>query len=657
MAGYDRGEVRHSVLGGMALGLGVASVAVTATLAVWGGGGGGVQVWWALPVLIGAAVLAGTLFRRPGFVAEAALLAGVAVALLGHRLAFEPNPVVDELETPGDPDSRRLTHVDDALLAEGVPSQWRAFAALVCLALVVALVLTASRLTWWNRARLTDAPVPATGSTRRWFAAGLAAALVLTAVAWTAARPVRDWTARRIVAHGAQLEVFGSPRRDPDLLEVTSRGWRRQGLQRALAAGEVVVGVEIRGAADHDEDADTALSAVVGLRPEDGAELWRYTVEGSEGQQWIRAVVVDPEANTALVVVRNVLVGLDLDGGIRYTRALRPHDDLVRWTLTTGSPDYEPPSKMTLASVAVLAGVQGPLFEEVVGVDVATGQVLWREDVPALCRVAAVNPRMSTFEPSPPPSRTAIVAMTGGDDACTDADEADPLAGLGNATVTRYDGSDLRWRTALTPPSGLEHPEAFAPQAAFNPWGLAAPTTDQVLVEVDWSGRRNGEYTAEWRLVALDARGEVTADVDSNVVPLVEGSPVTVGNPGGETFVAVPVSDVATAEDQEARSGWILLEHDLSVEATVPAAGAADVAIAYGEIGRLLFEYRYQVGEITLRDRTSELPVVETVRLADDDRCADGSTRLDGDDRILVVSCDSGDVTRTVAYSLDPDRS
>src|SRR6185436_8203960 len=96
---------------------------------------------------------------HPGFAdrAFAALLVGFAVVVLGHRLLFEPNPVVEELTSGAPRREAILSNVDEALLAEGTPSRWQTFATVVCLVTVVALVVIGRRLTGRRKVRRREA--------------------------------------------------------------------------------------------------------------------------------------------------------------------------------------------------------------------------------------------------------------------------------------------------------------------------------------------------------------------------------------------------------------------------------------------------------------------------------------------------------------------
>lgn len=82
----------------------------------------------------------------------------------------------------------------------------------------------------------------------------------------------------------------------------------------------------------------------------------------------------------------------------------------------------------------------------------------------------------------------------------------------------------------------------------------------------------------------------------------------------------------------------------------MPAAGPAGSGTAYGAVGGLAFEYRVAAGVITLRERTADLPVVDTVTLAGDEPCPVGSVRLEGDDRTVLVTCTVRGLAYTVAH-------
>jgi hypothetical protein len=186
---------------------------------------------------------------------------------------------------------------------------------------------------------------------------------------------------------------------------------------------------------------------------------------------------------------------------------------------------------------------------------------------------------------------------------------------------------------------------------------LSALAADQALVDVEWFGRRDGDTAAERQLVALDADGDATATIRriSDRLPGRSGSPtVAVAGESGEPLAAVRarVARGPDGEDVEARSQWVLLAPDMSVIATVPAADPADSATAYGPAGRFLFEYRYQDGKIVLRERTADLPEVDTIALPEPERCADGTVHLDGDDRTLVVSCHQPGRTNISAHRI-----
>ncbi|MGH3762799.1 hypothetical protein [Actinophytocola sp.] len=297
-----------------------------------------------------------------------ALVAGAAL-LPGYRLIIAPNPIVEDRSSS---DGSYLTDVDEAVLGTGTPSWAQAFAAVSCLVAAVAIAVAGSRT--------VGSTGTGAGRDRRWIAAGLVCAVLVSVAGWGAAGLLRELTLARVAGNGAELEVFDPPRTNRNLVRGEDGRWTRRGLVRALPAGDVLVGVRIREVSDSADGCDAAVSAVVGLRRDDCAELWRYTVAGDHGQEWIDAMVVDPASGAVLVVVGDALVGLDVDGGIRYTHPLRPKDSLDSWTLVTGHDDHAPPANLTLGSVAALVACQGSLHDEVVGVDVATGEVLWQAD-------------------------------------------------------------------------------------------------------------------------------------------------------------------------------------------------------------------------------------------------------------------------------------
>jgi hypothetical protein len=458
------------------------------------------------------------------------------------------------------------------------------------------------------------------GSRRRWMtppvAYGLLYAAMLTPAVWSVAE-LTPW-GKPDPRDVAQAQVFDPPRQDPELLTVHGDGrWTAEGLKSAVPVGDMVI-AELQG----DTSYDTA--GVVALRAHEGAELWRWEPDEDDYTN-IHGVAVDPVDGVVLAVVWSAhfdwaLVGRDLDGNVTFTRELPSggRDD-AQWSPVwpTRGPDGQIDPRAVLGRVAVLEVSDSPSQgnREVVGVQVATGEELWRRQVPAGCDIWTTTLPQSSPQGASVPSASVILG-TG------------PCAA---ASLSRYDDAHLRWETAVPDPGDAEPLGMWWVQA-----NLAAPHPDSILLVAEWLSS-SGDH---W-LITFDGNGRHLATVpedDRELYGLRWGEPpLPVQDEDGEPLVAIPSTD-----------HWRLYDPRLSERDTVrfgePDAERPQTAI--GPAWPLVPEYVPGAGEVALRDPAQRLQVVETIPLSPEERCGtDRPATLAGDADHLIVVCDDYDVS------------
>ncbi len=210
------------------------------------------------------------------------------------------------------------------------------------------------------------------------------------------------------------------------------RSWRKPGLVRAIPAGDVVIGVTRKV-----ED-DTLWSTVLGMRPEDGAQLWRWHI-----RRGVTDVVVDPVERAVLVLMGPTMMVLDFTGHV--TNVVPLSDEYV-WEVVR-KPTRDRRGRLLtdvfvdspgLARIVPLQGSRDSLIwpELVIGVEVATGAIRWQAQVPAHCEVhAAVVPQSATQ-----PIGADVLVSFGGSGSCRTLDQ-----------VTRFGPEGARWSVSLAP--------------------------------------------------------------------------------------------------------------------------------------------------------------------------------------------------------------
>jgi hypothetical protein len=353
----------------------------------------------------------------------AAGAAGVAV----HRIVWPLGP--------GD-DSLRLFHATE------VPSRLTVTAGLLaivgCAAIVGWSLLRSSRLKrgWLaagapsRRAAWRPSRPP-----RRVLASllGVVMAVLLVPAGWPAAGALRDQAIEHSRAHVVDTETFDPPLHDPAMLTGDPSGqfWTRQDLQRAIPAGELVIGLTVERTSQ-----DRSWHAVVGLRPEDGAQLWRWSIRSR-----ILDVVVDPVDRAVLVLLHSTVVVLDFAGEVR-TIELLPTGEAARWYVVEQpepriSFNNRPPHSPGLARTVVLVGYRGlgSRPTALLGVEVATGAVRWETEVPPHCSVHAV----SIPESQQQPIGTDVLVSFDGGARCRTHDQ-----------LTRFGPEGPKWSIQLT---------------------------------------------------------------------------------------------------------------------------------------------------------------------------------------------------------------
>lgn len=313
------------------------------------------------------------------------------------------------------------------------------------------------------RVGTTDSRAPARLGARTGIVAAVVLALVLGG-AIPAGFGLRSLNQKAMRARAETITHYDPPETDhvdTDVKIGKQHGWSRTGLDKALPAGKITIGVR--------------ANTVVGLRSRDGAKLWQYQVKHNKDRDWISNVVVDTESRTVLVQVRDALIGIGFDGKTRYHTQL-PHTGrwTVRWNILPTSQGSSSAPTLSHGETAVFirkgntpVSGHGPAK----GFSVATGHRLWQTDTDESCDVVA-----STR------GKTTHVLVTGNPPCST--------------RLLRFDGGQQRYETKLQPPKRLGSPANVESHSSGDP-PLRTVDDDIVVVRARWfdEGNKKAAHT------------------------------------------------------------------------------------------------------------------------------------------------------------------
>lgn len=490
-----------SLLAAAALAAAAPLALVAASLVIGEGLGGlGRPFWreWALAALAAGAALAALLHSRTDGLREATpqypatyprpraavltgLLAIAAAGIGGYRLIRPPGPAGD---------SMLLFH------GAGVPSRPVVSAALLAAAGCAALVFWSLR-----RSRRFEREWEAAGAPQRraeWrpirlprraaaalLGAGMAVLLVPAGSPLSGV--LTGQAVERSRGHTVNAETFSSPQAASAVPagDESEQAWSRPDLRQAIPAGDLVIGLEVPDQPEGDNP-----STVWGLRAADGAQLWRWSI-GSR----ILDVVVDPVEGAVLVLLYSAVVVLDFTGDVTAIDTLPPAGERRLWYAVEQQPEEvvfdQPPHPPGLARMAVLENYDGISATELLGVEVATGAVRWRAEVPPQCKVSAVVVPDSWQQPV----GTDVLVGFGGSRLCR-TDEH----------VTRFGPDGPRWSASVAP-AGAVLRSCFCSEL----WPVAPGPELVTVLLTRRVEQRNSESELEVELVVLDAGGHQQA--------------------------------------------------------------------------------------------------------------------------------------------------
>lgn len=418
----------------------------------------------------------------------------------------------------------------------------------------------------------------------------LVAAAILTlvvAAAVPAGLGVRSASRAAIRDRAETITRYDSPPTDDvksDVRVGKKHGWSRTGLENALPAGTVTIG--IRG------------NTVVGLRTRDGAKLWQYRVEHDKHHDWINDVVVDPGSHTVLVRVRRVLIGISFDGRIAYHSRLtdtgwgwtHPHD---LGPTTGGRPDREP--TLSRASTAVFARSRGSGDyvgrHFAYGYSESNGRRLWHADAGG--------------------DDCELTATTHGDSSYVFIGGMRPPC---RSRILRFDGPTQQYDTELKPPSEQAWRKTTwnwfvnPGHRRINPPFVQVVDADFVATQSNWA--RDSGHTKDRSLARLiDSAGTIrktrsTAPLSGSATA--DSLLFAVQRHGGQ-----PRFGMLDTDHAHHRLGWVLFDENMHKKSTVWLSGPEYPKIR--QIGEHYLDLIDHSGRHHIRRLDDQLSAIDTI--------------------------------------------